>query len=230
MTSLENNDYSISATHYGVAKFMYNIFKNEYKCNLVKKTKSWFQKQEDGTFKEINPILIRNRISTDLVSALINLRNKFKSDTTIGSTVSISHNHRIISRNVSLEALRSVINQLNQRKQNLINQHPQIENNQSYHVETVQDPITYSNDLDNASTLLPEQNLSAMNEIREINKKIHETEKSIDLIEKVQELQRGDIRDKIFANFADVESKLYNSSFKDGVMKELVELFYVSSE
>jgi len=220
MASSENNDYSISPTHYGVAKFIHHLYKNEYKYYLVGRSKTWHQKQEDGTFKDINSVLIRNRISTDIVSALGDLKNKFKNDTAFGLSDSVRPNSR------SLEALQNILNELNQRRQNLINQHPQIEDNQTYQGEGVQDPITYSDDLDNARSVSRQPNLSVINEIHEINSRINSTKQSIELIEKRRELERADIRDKIFANFGNIENKLYNSSFKDGVMKELAGLFY----
>lgn len=65
-----------------------------------------------------------------------------------------------------------------------------------------------------------------IDEAREVEGQIRDAENSIDLITKKQELQRADVRDKKFAELADLEGKLHNCGFKDSVMKECVGLFY----
>jgi hypothetical protein len=61
-----------------------------------------------------------------------------------------------------------------------------------------------------------------------IENQIRDTEISIDLIARKQDLQRADLRDRKFAELAEVEDKLYTTRFKDGVMKELAGFFYVA--
>ena len=65
-----------------------------------------------------------------------------------------------------------------------------------------------------------------IDEAREVEGQIRDAENSIELITKKQELQRADVRDKKFAELADLEGKLHNCGFKDSVMKECVGLFY----
>jgi hypothetical protein len=65
---------------------------------------------------------------------------------------------------------------------------------------------------------------------RNIGIKIRDTEFAIQLISKKRELYRADINDRKFHDLTTIEDKLYNSSFKDGIMKALVELFYVELE
>jgi len=65
-----------------------------------------------------------------------------------------------------------------------------------------------------------------IDDAREIENQIRDTEISIDLITKKQDLQRADVRDRKFAELADLEGKLHNCGFKDAVMKECVGLFY----
>jgi hypothetical protein len=72
-------------------------------------------------------------------------------------------------------------------------------------------------------------------ELREVNNiddarivetKIKDTEAAIELITKRQDMMRADVKDAKFKNLVIIEDKLYNSNFKDRVMKQLVELFY----
>jgi len=65
-----------------------------------------------------------------------------------------------------------------------------------------------------------------IDDARDIENQIRDTEISIDLITKKQDLQRADVRDRKFAELADLEGKLHNCGFKDAVMKECVGLFY----
>jgi hypothetical protein len=71
------------------------------------------------------------------------------------------------------------------------------------------------------------QELNRVDEIKNVEVQIREAESSIDMITKKQDLQRADVRDRVFSQLADVEMKLYNSTFKNGVMKELIGFFYV---
>ena len=68
--------------------------------------------------------------------------------------------------------------------------------------------------------------INKIDEAREIDSQIRDTESAIDFITKKQELQRADVKDKKFAELTELEMKLYNSGFKDSVMKECIGLFY----
>ena len=71
---------------------------------------------------------------------------------------------------------------------------------------------------------LREQN--KIDEGREIESQIKDTESALDFITKKQELQRADVKDKKFSELTELETKMYNCGFKDSVMKECIGLFY----
>jgi P4 family phage/plasmid primase-like protien len=70
------------------------------------------------------------------------------------------------------------------------------------------------------------RDINKIDEGRELDKQIADAESAIDYISKKQELSRADVKDKKFAELAELEMKLYNCGFKDSVMKECVGLFY----
>ena len=65
-----------------------------------------------------------------------------------------------------------------------------------------------------------------INKAIELDKEIRTTEEVINSIKQKQDLQRSEVKDKKFAELTDMEMKLYNCGFKDGVMKEAIGLFY----
>jgi hypothetical protein len=177
--------YDIAPNNYNTAKFVHTLFKDEYKCHVFGKSYVWFQKEDNGTWKKIEGIVIRNRLSTDVVSAINKLRTNFK------NSEEYRHMESITFNNESLETLNKVAQELREKK-----------------------------------TALRDAN--RIDDVREIENKIRDTEISIDLITMKQDLQRADFRDKIFANLSEIQDKLYNTRFKDGVMKELAGFFYVA--
>ena len=68
--------------------------------------------------------------------------------------------------------------------------------------------------------------INKIDEAREVDLEIRHLEGDIEQISKRQELMRADVKDKKFAELTDLEMKLYNNGFKDGVIKVLGELFY----
>jgi len=68
--------------------------------------------------------------------------------------------------------------------------------------------------------------INKIDEAREIDLEIRQVESDIEQISKRQELMRADVKDKKFAELTELEMKLYNSGFKDSVMKECIGLFY----
>jgi hypothetical protein len=177
--------YNIAPDNYNTAKFVHTLFKDEYKCHVFGKSYIWFQKEVDGTWKKIESIVIRNRLSTDVVTAINKLRSNFKNSPEYTRIESIASNNKSLETlNINLKKLMDT-NQL------------------------VRDAFL-------------------IDEAREIQTQIRDTEISINLITMKQDLQRADFRDKIFARISETESKLYNTTFKDGVMKELAGFFYVT--
>ena len=65
-----------------------------------------------------------------------------------------------------------------------------------------------------------------IDEGKEVDSQIRDTEAAIDFISKKQELQRADVKDKKFSELTELETKMYNCGFKDSVMKECIGLFY----
>lgn len=63
--------------------------------------------------------------------------------------------------------------------------------------------------------------------LKEIESKIKETEGRLLFIRSPDESYRLDMIDTKLTELSVIENKLYNSGFKDGIMKALVELFYV---
>jgi len=68
--------------------------------------------------------------------------------------------------------------------------------------------------------------LNKIDETRDVDIDIKKTEEAIELIRKKQEMNRSEVRDRKFAELTELELKLYNSGFKDSVMKECIGLFY----
>jgi len=68
--------------------------------------------------------------------------------------------------------------------------------------------------------------INKIDEAREVDLEIRQVESDIEQISKRQELMRADVKDKKFAELTELEMKLYNSGFKDSVMKECIGLFY----
>ena len=183
MSIVEEDVHLISPTHYGVAEFVHKLFKDEYKCKIVKKSYVWFHKQEDGSWKKINEILVRNRLSTDVVNRIALHRQKFINTRKIQLDA-------IVSYSKSLEPYELLLGELNEKKKMLIDQ-------------------------------------NKIEEIRSVETQIREIECTIDIITKKRKLQDDCVRDRVFTDYAEAEGKLYNSTFKNGVMKELTGFFYV---
>ena len=70
------------------------------------------------------------------------------------------------------------------------------------------------------------RDMNKIDDAREIDLQIRDTECNINNITRKQELNRAEVRDKKFSELTELEMKLYNSGFKDSVMKECVGLFY----
>ena len=68
--------------------------------------------------------------------------------------------------------------------------------------------------------------INKIDDARELDIQIRDTEAAIEFITKKQDLQRADVKDKKFSELTELENKLYNCGFKDSVMKECVGLFY----
>lgn len=175
----------ISATHYSVAKFTYNLFKDEYKCHVFGRSHVWFQKETDNTWKKIEGIVIRNRLSKDVPDAISKIRKNFM------MSAGYAKLETIVNNDANIKTLTERLSNWKEEKESLI----------------------------------------ALNKIiqaRYFDTEIKKLQESIDLIQKKQEMSRSVVRDKKFAELVDIETKLYNATFKEGVMKELAGFFYVA--
>jgi P4 family phage/plasmid primase-like protien len=70
------------------------------------------------------------------------------------------------------------------------------------------------------------RDLNKIDESRDVDTQITQTEKDVALLTQKQELNRSEVRDKKFSELTELEMKLYNCGFKESVMKECVGLFY----
>lgn len=70
------------------------------------------------------------------------------------------------------------------------------------------------------------RDVNKIDEGKAIDKQIEEAENAINHITKLQELSRSEVKDKRLGELAELEFKLYNSGFKDSIMKECIGLFY----
>ena len=68
--------------------------------------------------------------------------------------------------------------------------------------------------------------INKIDESREIDQQIKDTESGIEYLTTKQNLQRSDVKDRKYSELVNLEDKLYNCGFKESVMKECVGLFY----
>lgn len=68
--------------------------------------------------------------------------------------------------------------------------------------------------------------LNKIDESREIDQQIKETEATIEDLTTKQNIQRSEIKDRKFADLVYVEHKLYNQRFKSEIMKDLEDILY----
>jgi len=175
----------ISATHYSVAKFTYNLFKDEYKCHVFGRSHVWFQKETHNTWKKIEGIVIRNRLSKDVPDAISRIRKNFI------MSAGYAKLETIVNNDAKIKSLNERLRDLIEKRNNM-------------------------------------REINKIDEARGVDTDIKRAEEAIDLIQRVQEMNRSEVRDKKFAELLDIETKLYNATFKEGVMKELAGFFYVA--
>ena len=70
------------------------------------------------------------------------------------------------------------------------------------------------------------KDLDEIDESREIDQQIKDTEASIEYLTTKQNIQRSEIKDRKFADLVYVEHKLYNQRFKSEIMKDLEDILY----
>ena len=68
--------------------------------------------------------------------------------------------------------------------------------------------------------------LNKIDESREIDQQIKDTESGIEYLTNKQNIQRSDIKDRKYAELVNIEDKLYNRSFKNDVIKDLEDILY----
>jgi len=177
-------DYIISnagASELIAARIFHHTYENKYRIHVIGHRKVWFEVNTDNTLSEIEDIVLRNKLSTDIADLVMMARKKFKNDEKYNKI-------DFISINKSLESLNLILTEsINKRKEL--------------------------------------RELNKIDEGREIDSKIKDTESAIHFIKRKLELQRADNMDKIFSGLIQLESSLYNSTFKNKVIKELEGLF-----
>jgi P4 family phage/plasmid primase-like protien len=70
------------------------------------------------------------------------------------------------------------------------------------------------------------RDMNKIDESRSLDQQIKDAQDNIELIRQKSELGRAEVRDQKFKDLASLEKNLYNSGFKESVMKECVGLFY----
>ena len=68
--------------------------------------------------------------------------------------------------------------------------------------------------------------INKIDESREIDQKIKDTEAGIEYLTTKQNLQRSDIKDRKYSELVNIEDKLYNRKFKNDVIKDLEDILY----
>jgi hypothetical protein len=68
--------------------------------------------------------------------------------------------------------------------------------------------------------------INKIDESREIDQQIKDTEAGIEYLTTKQNLQRSDIKDRKYSVLVNIEDKLYNRSFKNDVIKDLEDILY----
>ena len=68
--------------------------------------------------------------------------------------------------------------------------------------------------------------INKIDESKEIDQQIKDTESGIEYLTNKQNLQRSDVKDRKYSELVNLEDKLYNCGFKESVMKECIGLFY----
>ena len=68
--------------------------------------------------------------------------------------------------------------------------------------------------------------MNKVNEAKLIDAQIVDTESAIEFLRNKQNLERADVKDKVFSGFTQLENKLYNYNFKNQVIKELEDIYY----
>jgi len=70
------------------------------------------------------------------------------------------------------------------------------------------------------------RDINKIDDSRNIDKEIKDTEENIELIRQKNEMNRTEVRDKKFKELYQLQEKLYNNGFKESVIKECIGLFY----
>ena len=89
----------------GIAKIAEAIFNGKYKVHIIQRRVTWFEKEDDATFKIIDDVIIRRRLlSDDFINLIVMARDKFKND----------------SKNIKVETMLSNNKSLDVLNQNLV--------------------------------------------------------------------------------------------------------------
>jgi hypothetical protein len=102
----------LNSTHYSVAKFIHMLFRDQYKCHIYGKSPEWFQKNPDNTWRDINKIVIQNRLSSaEVAMALADYRYNFMRNAEHAKLTNI------ISEDANIKYLNERLQELNEDKQ-----------------------------------------------------------------------------------------------------------------
>lgn len=69
---------NVGPSSFSVAKLAECVFNNKYVVHIIGRTATWFEREDDGTFKRIDSVVIRNRLSNEFPDIIRQARDQFK--------------------------------------------------------------------------------------------------------------------------------------------------------
>jgi hypothetical protein len=143
---MDENTYELiinSAKHpMGIAKIAEVIFNGKYKVHIIQRRVTWFEKEDDGTFKIIDDVIIRRKLSSDdFINLIVMARDKFKNNTKDINLEEMMSNHKsldVLNKNL----LELVEKRKELREQNKIDEARSVE----AQIKNAEDTIKYTKD------------------------------------------------------------------------------------
>lgn len=105
-----------------IAKIAESVFNGQYKVHIIERKVTWYEKYADSTYNIIDDVVIRRRLSSDIVNSIILARERFKKtkDSELTEDDISTNNDTMISLHASLTELMQKRKEL--REQNKIDE------------------------------------------------------------------------------------------------------------
>jgi hypothetical protein len=178
---------NVAPSSFSVAKLAEHVFNKKYIVHIIGRSPYWFEREENGTLKRIDNVVIRNRLSNDFPDIIRKVREEFRKD--LHNNSEYAKMEAIANNSQSIEALKLTLVSLAEKRRAL-------------------------------------REINRIDESREIDQQIKDTEAGIEYLTTKQNLQRSDIKDRKYAELVNIEDKLYNRNFKNDVIKDLEDILY----